>query len=359
MKIKSIKAREILDSRGNPTVEVKVITNDSVFLGAIPSGASEGKHEALELRDGGTRFRGKGVLKAIKNINEILAPKLKGKDPSLQREIDELMIELDGTEQKSKLGVNAILPISIAVCRAGAKAKDLPLYQHIAQLAEKNPPLVLPKACFNIINGGVHAGNDLDFQEFMICPQMESFSENLRASVEIYYSLKEILKTKFGKSAINVGDEGGFAPPLIFAEQALDLILKAIETVGYKNSIKFIIDSAASEFYQEGKYKMKKMVFTKEGLLNFYLSLLKNYPLIALEDPFAQDDWEGWQELNVKIKNQNAKLIIFGDDLLATNPKRIKEAQEKKACDGLILKIDQIGTVTEALEAVKLARSFD
>ena len=355
MKIKSIKAREILDSRGNPTVEVELTTDGGVFLASVPSGASEGKYEALELRDGEKRFHGKGVLKAVKNVNEILAPKLKGKDVTLQKEIDEIMIELDGTENKSKLGANAILPISQVCSRAGATARNLPLYKYIAQLSEATPRLILPKACFNVINGGVHAGNELDFQEFMIVPQLELFSKNLQAASEIYHSLKGILKSKLGEIAINIGDEGGFAPPLIFAEQALDVILEAIGRSDYKNSIKVIIDSAASEFYVDGKYKMRRVVFTKEGLLDFYLNLLKKYPIAALEDPFAQDDWEGFSAITEKIGKE---ITIFGDDLLATNIERIKKAQEKGACNGLVLKIDQIGTVTEALEATKLAKSF-
>ena len=367
-KIKSIKAREILDSRGNPTVEVKLETERGIFLGQVPSGASEGKYEALELRDGGKRFLGKGVLRAVRNVNEVLAPKLKGKNPTSQKEIDELMIELDGTEQKSNLGVNAILPVSIAVCRAGASAQKIPLYQYLSFLAhtsssfrkekKREKRISIPLACFNIINGGVHAGNDLDFQEFMICPQLKSFSENLRSAVEIYYTLKEILRRNFGNLAINVGDEGGFAPPLRFAEQALELIMEALKKANYKNSVRILVDSAASEFYQQGTYKMKRAVFTREGLLDFYLNLLKNYPIIALEDPFAQDDFEGWQKLNSKLKTQNSKFLVFGDDLLATNRERMKIAKEKNLCNGLILKIDQIGTISEALEAGKLAREF-
>jgi len=355
-KIKSIKAREILDSRGNPTIKVDLITDQGKFSASVPSGASEGKYEALELRDGGKRFHGKGVLKAVKNVNEKIFPKIKGENPTRQKEIDDLMIELDGTENKSKLGSNAILSVSMAICRAGAVVKNLSSYEYIGQLAETRSPLThLPLACFNIINGGVHAGNDLDFQEFMIVPRMRSFSKNLQAATEIYHDLKEILKSKFGEMAINIGDEGGFAPPLILPEQALDLILKAIEKASYKNLIKIIIDSAASEFYIDGKYKMKKVVFTKEGLLNFYLNLLEEYPIVALEDPFAQDDWEGFSEITKKIGKE---ITIFGDDLLATNIERIKEAQNKEACNGLVLKIDQIGTITEALEAAKLAKSF-
>jgi len=381
MKIKKIKAREILDSRGNPTVEVELISDDGVFFASVPSGASVGKYEALELRDGEKRYKGRGVLKAVKNINEIIGPKLINQDPTKQKEIDELMIELDGTKNKSNLGANAILAVSMACCRAGAETKNLPLYQYIEEIY-RGPTSVslsqvrpVSKTCFNIINGGVHAGNDLDFQEFMICPctgisekfqsgrlavgenrpQFKSFSENLRAASEIYHNLKEILKSKFGKMAINVGDEGGFSPPLIFSEQALDLILEAIEKSGYKNSVKIAIDSAASEFFIDGKYKVKKVIFTKEGLLNYYFELFKKYPIISLEDPFAQDDFEGFSEITKKIGEE---ITIFGDDLLATNIERIKLAKEKNLCNGLILKPNQIGTITEMLEAARLAKSF-
>jgi enolase len=283
---------------------------------------------------------------------------------------------LDGTKNKSRLGANAILAVSMAVCRAGAAAKNAPLYKYISQLI--SPPvnstfstivknvLRIPRPCFNIINGGIHAGNDLDFQEFMICPQFESFSKNLEAGCEIYHNLKEILKSKFGKMAINLGDEGGFSPPLIFAEQALDLISEAVEKSGYKNLVKIAIDSAASEFFVEGqprsreislrgKYKMKKAVFTREGLLNYYLEFLKRHPIFALEDPFAQDDFEGFSEITKRV---GGKITIFGDDLLTTNIERIKMAKEKDLCNGLILKMNQVGTITETIEAAKLAKSF-
>ena len=361
-KIKSIKAREIIDSRGNPTVEVDLITDDGVFLSSVPSGASVGKYEAVELRDGGKRYQGKGVLKAVKNVNKIIGPALKGKDVTKQKEIDELMIELDGTKNKSKLGANAILAVSMAVCRAGAATKNFPLYKYISETSRGRTSgklvKVCPRSAFNIINGGTHAGNDLDFQEFMVCPQFNSFSKNLQAASEIYHYLKEILKEKFGKLAINVGDEGGFAPPLNSADQALSIILKGVERAGYKNLVKIIIDSAANEFYQKGNYKIEKIVFTKEKLVNFYLKLLKKYPIIALEDPFAEDDFAGWQSLNLKLKTKNLKLIIIGDDLLTTNIERMKMAREKNLCNGLILKPNQIGTITEALAAAKLAKSY-
>jgi len=353
-KIKSIKAREILDSRGNPTVEIELGAGDFFVSASVPSGASKGKYEAKELRDNKKRYGGKGVLKAIKNINEIIAPKLKGKDVKKQKDIDDLMIELDGTKDKSKLGSNAILAVSIAVCRAGAKAKNIPLYQHIAQLSETRPLKVLPKACFNVINGGVHSGNELDIQEFMIIPQKRTFSKNLQTASEIYYCLKQILKENFGKFSINIGDEGGFIPPVFGTRSALGLLVKAIKTAGYKNT-KIGLDCAASQFAKNETYVLEKTPFTKQGLLFFYQDLVKNYPIIFLEDPFSENDWQGFQEITKKI---GKKITIIGDDLLSTNPERIKKAKEKRACNGMILKPNQIGTITEALKAAGLAKSF-
>lgn len=355
-KIKTIKAREILDSRGNPTVEVDLITEQGLFRASVPSGASKGKYEAMELRDGGKRYQGQGVEKAARNVNKVIAPKLKGKDVIRQKEIDNLMIKLDGTENKSKLGANAILPVSIAVCRAGAAAKNLSLYSHIAQLAENSSPLTeLPNPAFNIINGGVHAGNELDFQEFMIVPQAKIFKKSLEIASEIYQELKNIIKEKYLGSAINLGDEGGFAPPVRAPEEALNLILEAAQNLGYQKKFKIILDVAASQFFIDEKYKLKIGVFTKEELLNYYLDLIEKYPIIGIEDPFAEEDWQGFRRIT---KTFGKKIIILGDDLLATNPKRIKEAHQKKACSGLILKPNQIGTVTETIEAAKLVSQY-
>ncbi|MCJ7786744.1 phosphopyruvate hydratase, partial [Patescibacteria group bacterium] len=359
-KIKSIKAREILNSRGEPTVEVALTTDFGVFQASVPSGASRGKYETVELRDGGKRYYGKGVRIAVKNVNEIIGPKLKGKDPAKQMEIDNLMIKLDGTKNKSKLGGNSILGVSMAICRAGAAAKNLPLYQYIFQLYEtrqrrelRSPAtLRLPKPCFNVINGGLHAGNELDVQEFMIVPQKKSFSENLKIGTEIYHQIKKNLAKKYGKLATNLGDEGGFAPPIKFPEEAVKLILGAAKKLNYE--IKIILDVAASQFLKNGKYKTKIGVFTRDGLLRYYEKLVKNYPILGLEDPFAEDDWEGWKALSPL----NSKLLIIGDDLTVTNPERIREAKEKEVGNAMIVKINQIGTVTEALEAVKLAISF-
>jgi enolase len=354
-KIKTLKAREILDSRGNPTVEVELETDSGKFFASVPSGASVGKYEAIELRDGGKRYQGKGVLRAVKNVNEIIAPKLIGKDPRNQKEIDQLMIELDGTKNKSKLGANAILPVSMVICRAGAKAKNLTLYQYIAKLAENRSLLILPLACFNIINGGVHAGNDLDFQEFMICPQKKSFSENLRIASEIYHELKETLSKKYGKLATNLGDEGGFAPLIEFPDQAIELILEAVKKLNYEKEVKLILDVASSQFFKGGKYETKMGIFIQEDLLRYYQNLIKNYPILGLEDPFAEDDFDGWKLLR---SNLDSQILMIGDDLIATNPERIKLAKERELCNAMILKINQIGTVTEALEAAKLAKDF-
>ena len=371
-KIKLIKAREILDSRGNPTVEVELTTDLGKFLASVPSGVSKGKYEAVELRDGGKRYHGQGVLKAVNNVNKIIAPKLKGKDPTKQKEIDEFLIKLDGTENKSRLGGNSILAVSMAICRAGAAAKNLPLYHHIAEIctgATRAARFSLPAPSVLMIEGGAHAGNELDFQEFMIFPQAKVFSKNLQIASEIYHQLKEIIKEKYIDLGINVGDEGGFAPPLRAPEEVLNLILEAARNLGYQNKIhrahkslcapvKIILDIAASQFYKRGTYKMRVGTFTKEGLLNYYLDLIQKYPILGFEDPFSEEDWEGWRNLNAKCKMQNAKLLIIGDDLTVTNPKRIKQAYERKACNAIILKPNQIGTVTETIEAARLAKSY-
>jgi len=353
--IDSIKAREILDSRGNPTVEVDLITGLGIFRASVPSGVSKGKYEAVELRDGGKRYLGMGVLKAVRNINEIISPKLKGKDVTQQKKIDELMIKLDGTKNKSKLGANTIIGVSMGCCRAGAAAKNIPLYQYIAQLAENISFLNLPIPSFNIINGGVHAGNELDIQEFMIVPQAKSFKKSLQIASEVYHQLKKIIKKRYTDLGANVGDEGGFAPPVQIPEQAIDLILGAVKNLDYQKKIKIILDCAASQFFTAQKYRMKIGVFTSEGLLRYYSDLVLKYPVSGLEDPFSEEDWEGFQKITKKF---GKKIAIIGDDLLTTNPERIKEAYGKKACNAIILKPNQIGTITEAIEAGRLAKSY-
>ena len=351
-KIKDIKAREILDSRGNPTVEVDLITEFSLSRASVPSGASVGKYEAKELRDKGKRYHGKGVSKAVENINKIIGPKLKNKNLLKQKEIDEIMINLDGTKNKSLLGANAILAVSMAVCRAGAATDNQSLWQYISQINGEQFFSKLSLPCFNIINGGMHAGNNLDFQEFMVMPQFEKFSLNLQAGSEIYYSLKEILKKDFGKSSINIGDEGGFAPDILTPEQALDLIMKAIKVSGYENKVNIAIDVAASEFYQKGKYNKK----TRDEMIDYYLEIIEKYPIISIEDPLNENDFKGFSTLTEKCGD---KISIIGDDLLVTNIERIKQAQAKKSCNGLLLKINQIGTISEAIKAVKMAQSYN
>ncbi|MBU2539861.1 enolase [Patescibacteria group bacterium] len=401
MKIRNIIPREILDSRGNPTIEVeleipmvkpsrisrfhrgsstksglnRVGTNNGNFLASVPSGKSKGKYEALELRD----EDGKGVKKAISNIKKIVAPALKDKEFSNQREVDDFLIKLDGTENKSRLGVNAILPVSVAACRALATDQNLPLYKYIAQLAGLRNPLNLPKPCFNIIEGGAHVpmveplrisrlnrgsstksgldkvGTDgsLDIQEFMVIPQKQNFRDNFRVGSEIFQSLKEILIKNFGKNNLKIGDEKGFAPQVSKTEQALYLIKSAIEK---HPDTKIGLDAAVSQFYQDGRYKIENQELNRSELLGFYKDLIDKFPIIFIEDAFAEDDWQGFEEITKELSD---KIIIFGDDLLTTNIKRIKEAQAKLACNGLILKPNQIGTVTETLEAVKLARAAD
>jgi len=346
-KIQKVKAREILDSRGNPTVEVDLITGLGTFRASVPAGVSKGKYEAVE----------KKAKIAVNNINKIIAPKLKGKNPTKQKEIDNLMIKLDGTKNKSKLGANAILAVSQACCRAGAKSVNLPLYQYISRLSKGRTSirLSLPAPSVLLIEGGAHAGNELDFQEFMIVPQIKPFSKALQVVSEIYHQLKTLIKQKYIDLAINVGDEGGFAPPAKAPEEALNLILKAAKNLGYQNKIKIILDVAASQFFVNGKYKMKFGVFTSEGLLRYYSDLVQKYPVSGLEDPFSEEDWEGFQKITKKF---GKKIAIIGDDLLVTNPERIKKAYGEKACNAIILKPNQIGTITEAIEAANLAKSY-
>ncbi len=362
--IKSIKAREILDSKGEPTIEVELQIGLGGFFASVSSGTSKGKYEAKELRDQDKRYFGKGVLKAIRNVEEIIAPKLKGKDLREQEKIDELMIKLDGTKDKSRLGSNAILGVSMAVCRAGAAAQNQVLSQYIYEIFHCNRflpigrnLLQLPLPCFLMIEGGAHAGNELDFQEFMIIPKEKSFSKNLQIGTEIYHYLNKILEKKYGKSSTNVGMEGGFAPPLKFPEQAMDLIMEAVQKAGYTNKIGIILDVAASEFYEK-KYKTKFGVFTTENLLRYYSNLIKKYPIVGLEDPFSQDDWQGFKELteNCSPLINGEQFSVIGDDLTVTNPERIKKAKKEYACNGIVIKPNQIGTITETIDAIKLAK---
>jgi len=352
--IKSIKAREVLDSRGNPTVEVELCVDNGMVRAMVPSGASTGIHEALELRDGdNSRYLGKGVLKAVDNVNNVIAPKLIGKDCTQQKEIDNLMLELDGTENKSKLGANAILGVSMAVCKAGALSKKIPLYQHISELAGVNE-FVMPVPSLNVINGGTHAGNKLDIQEYMILPVgASSFREAMRFGAEVYHHLKKIIKQRYGIDAVNVGDEGGFAPPLENMEEPIILLQEAIQAAGYSGKVKIGLDSAASEFFKMDHYTLEGKEITGEELVERYKEIAEKYPIISYEDPFSQDDFETYAKLTEAIGD---KVQIVGDDLLVTNVKRIQKAIETKACNALLLKVNQIGTVSESIDACKLAQ---
>ncbi|MFA5878190.1 MAG: enolase [Candidatus Staskawiczbacteria bacterium] len=348
MKIRNIKVKGVADSRGNPTVEVGIETNKGKFSASVPSGASKGKYEALELRDAD----GKGVKKALAHVKKIIAPAITNKEFENQEEIDKVLIALDGTENKSNLGVNAILPVSLAVCRALASSQGLPLYKYIARLANNSSPLGFPKPCFNVINGGAHAKNNLNIQEFMIIPQKGSFRENFKLASDIYTCLHDELLKNFGEEAVKIGDEGGFMPKDINSERALYILNNAIKN--YPGT-KIGLDSAASQFYSNSRYNLDGKELTRQGLLDFYKDIIFKFPIIFIEDPFGEEDWEGFAQINRELGN---KINIFGDDLLATNIKRIAEAENRKACAGLILKPNQIGTVTETLDAVKLGREF-
>jgi enolase len=345
-KIKSITAQTILDSRGNPTIEVIAETSDFSVKANVPSGASTGKLEAKVL----------DVPRAVKNINEIIASQLIGKNPTQQKEIDDLLIEIDGTDDKSVLGGNATVGVSMAIARLGAAVKKIPLYKHISQCLEVEPPNIenfkMPHPCFNIINGGAHAKNDLDIQEFMIVPQMNSFAENFQAGKDVYQSLESILSRKFDK--LPIGDEGGFSPEISSAAEALDYLEQAIIKAGLnEREVDFILDCAATHFQEGDSYQIQGLSLNREKLLEFYNDLIVKYHIIGIEDPFAENDWQGFQEIFKKVGDS---VTIIGDDLLVTNPLRIKQAIEKTACNGVIIKVNQIGTVSEAIQAVKLAK---
>jgi len=362
MPIKKIHARQIYDSRGNPTVEVDLTTERGIFRAAVPSGASTGIYEALELRDKAETWHGKGVQKAVHNVNNLIAPEIVAKcmDPVEQEKIDSLMLALDGTDNKNKLGANAILGVSMAVCKAGAAHKGVPLYRHIADLAGVKDVL-MPVPCLNVINGGSHAGNKLAMQEFMILPTGAAcFSEAMRMGSELYHHLKALIKKKYGLDATAVGDEGGFAPNFQSNNEALALLVDAIKKSGYEGKIMIGMDIAASEFFKNGKYDLDfKNPNTKEAdwissdsLLEMYKGFIKDFPVVSIEDPFDQDDWAGYAKLTKETDIQ-----IVGDDLLVTNPKRIQTAIEKKACNGLLLKVNQIGSVTESIKAHNMAKA--
>ncbi|OIO25982.1 phosphopyruvate hydratase [Candidatus Micrarchaeota archaeon CG10_big_fil_rev_8_21_14_0_10_54_18] len=341
-------ARELLDSRGNPTVECELQTNKGVFRAMVPSGASTGTHEALELRDGGNRYHGQGVQKAVKNVNDVLAPLVLGKEP--RQALDQKLLQADGTPNKRRLGANAILSISMAISRAAAADQEKTLYEYVSRLSGRKPSM--PAIAANVVNGGMHAGNALKIQEYLIIPKgASSFTDGARMVSETYHELKKILKEKYGPEAINVGDEGGFAPPLSDNCEPFELISQAIEECGYAKKIFFGLDAAATNFYEKNKYVLDKEYSGRE-LVDYYLGLAKTYPILWVEDPFAEDDFESFAALTSK-----AKFAVVGDDLVVTNPKRIKTAIQKKACNCLLVKLNQIGTVSEAINAVKTARS--
>jgi len=351
--IVGVYAREILDSRGNPTVEAEVWLDRGLMArAAVPSGASTGKHEAVELRDGDKRYGGKGVLRAVENVNEKIAPEIIGLDPTEQNLIDEIMIELDGTPNKSNLGANAILAVSLAVARLAALERDLPLWRYIGGLG----PFSLPTPLMNVINGGAHADNDLDIQEFMIVPHgADKFNEALRMGVEIYHSLKKLLKDKHKNTS--VGDEGGFAPNLNGAKEALDLLVEAIIAAGYKpgDEVSLALDVAASELYEDGLYHFQGegKKYNKEQLVEYYVKLCQSYPfIISIEDGMAEDDFEGWKLLTQALGNE---VQLVGDDLFVTNARRLMQGITEGMANSILIKLNQIGTLTETLEVIDMA----
>lgn len=355
MKIKSVVAREVLDSRGNPTVEADLSTGDINVSAMVPSGASTGFHEALELRDGELdRYLGKGVRKAVDNVNKIIAPKVVGLDCKDQLELDNVMLELDGTDKKKKLGANAILAVSMAACKAGAVASKIPLYEYIAKLAGKKG-VTLPVPQLNVINGGRHAGRENDIQENMLLPiGAISFAEGIRMGTETYHMLKKMLVERFGASARLLGDEGGFVPPFDTPQDRLDFMVDAIDKAGYSGKIAIALDPAASEFYYEDEnvYRIGETAYDSSQLVDFYKELVSAYPIVSIEDGMAEDDWEGWTLIT---KDLGGKIQITGDDLLVTNVERIEKAIELEAVNALLLKVNQIGSVSESVDAANMS----
>ena len=351
----SIKAREVLDSRGNPTVEVDVTTDKGVFRAMTPSGASAGQHEAIELRDGdNARYLGKGTLKAVDNINKKIAPKLIGLDCHHQETIDNLLLKIDGSENKGKLGANALLPVSMAITKAGAAATGIPLYVYIGELFGEIP-FRLPVPMCNVINGGKHAGQENSIQEHMLMPTgAKNFTESIRMISESYHHLAKLLKDKFGASGVLVGDEGGFAPPqIVDVNKRLDLMLQAVENAGYSGKMQIALDPASSEFFYDGIYKIGEKSYSGGEMVDFYVDLCARYPIISIEDGLAEDDWDSWVEMTKKL---GRKIQIVGDDLFVTNTKRIQKGIELQAANSVLIKLNQIGSVTETLNAIKMAQ---
>ena len=353
MDIKSVHAREVLDSRGNPTVEVDLKTEEGLFRAMVPSGASTGSHEACELRDGQTRYLGKGVLKAVENVNKTIAGKVKGFDCLDQVGLDDLLSDLDGTENKSSLGANAILAVSMAACKAAAASKKKPLYEYIASISgHKGVKLPVPQ--MNVINGGKHAGKDNDLQENMYMPTgAKTFAEGLRMGAETYHTLKKILKAKYGVHAVQLGDEGGFVPPIDTPHERLELMMTAAAEAGYEKEMSIALDPASSEFYYAdgGYYMVGDKKYSSGEMVDFYQNLCNTFPIVSIEDGMAEDDWDGWVEITSKL---GSKIQITGDDLLVTNVGRIQKAAELNAANALLLKVNQIGSISESIDAANL-----
>ena len=348
MKIKNVIGREVLDSRGNPTVEVDVILeNNIVGRVIVPSGASTGEREALEMRDGGSRYNGLGVLKAVNNVNTILKDSIVGMDVFEQQKIDYKMIDVDGTPNKSNLGANAILGVSMAVLKAAANCDNMQLYKYVGNGTS------LPVAMMNILNGGCHADNNLDFQEFMIVPNRDSIHERVRVGAEVFHTLKKLLKER--GYFTGVGDEGGFAPNLSSNEEAFQLIIEAIKKAGYTpvKDVNLAIDVAASELYEKGKYNIDGRGFTTEELIEYYDELINKYPIISIEDPLDQNDWDGFADITKRLKD---RVQIVGDDLFVTNKKYLEKGIRLGCCNAILIKVNQIGTITETLETIELAK---
>ena len=354
-KISDIHARQIMDSRGNPTVECDVkLSGGAMGRAAVPSGASTGSFEALELRDGGTDFMGKGVTRAVKNVNEIIAPELIGADASDQTAIDEKMLSMDGTPNKDKFGANAILAVSLAVAHAVAAQKKIPLYKYLAEIYGNNNPHVLPRPMMNIINGGAHADNGLDAQEFMIIPNgAKNEYAAIKMGSEVFHHLKKILKN--GGHSTNVGDEGGFAPNFNSCSAALDAIIAAINDAGYKpgSDISIGLDVASSEFYADGVYKFEGKQMSSDDMIGFYSDLISKYPIISIEDALAEEDWDGWKKLTETL---GQKCQLVGDDLFVTNPMRLKRGIDGGVANAILIKVNQIGSLTETLRAIRMAQ---
>lgn len=349
-----IKAREVLDSRGNPTIETEIITGEGYGSAIVPSGASTGKHEALELRDKNERYNGKGVLNAVRNVNEHITPLLIGMDIRKQREIDRIMIEEDGTENKSNFGANAILSVSLAAARCAADTINVPLYQYIGGLNT----YVLPVPMMNVINGGEHAGNELDFQEFMIMPVgAKSFSEALRICTETYHHMKKIISKKYGRGSTNVGDEGGYAPPMKDISEPLEVIMSTLEELSYKDVVRIALDTASSSFYDEKSktYNAMGKKMSSGDLIDLFSDVCSNYPIISLEDPMAEDDFEGFIEITKRL---GKNIQIVGDDNFVTNRNKLSKGIKDGSCNSLLLKVNQIGSLTEAIDTANLAYRY-